>query len=49
MNRDISFEQMCKPCKVWEEAEVPYRDPPMQNAYEMAKPESKGYDQSGMR
>lgn len=50
MDKNISYEEMSKDCKVYEESEVPYyHKHPMINEYEMKKPESKGYNQSGMK
>jgi hypothetical protein len=34
---------------VYEDSECPYHDEPAQNAFEKAKWNSDGYDQSGMR
>lgn len=43
----VSYESMSTPCKVWEDSEVPYHNPPLQNSFEKNRPGSDGLDQSG--
>ncbi len=47
--RDLSYEEMSKGSRVYEESEVPFHNPPMENAYEKSRPGSNGLDQSGMK
>jgi len=46
--KNSSYEEMTKG-GVYEQSEEPRYDPPAENAYEKAKWNSNGYDQSGMK
>lgn len=45
MEKNISYDEISKNTKVWEESEVPRHNSPMQNDYEKAR--NSDFNQSG--